>query len=111
MQPADKDLTVRSVYRTEELSSIAREDALARIRARLQRDLPSRPYITDTEFASMIGIARKTLANRRAAGHSRYPVPIRLGDGRQALHPRDELIEWLAQEELQQRARTVHRCR
>lgn len=94
-----------------ELRGQAAEDALNRIRARLSRDLPPGPYVADSDLAAILGVSLKTLANDRASARRRYPIPIRLGNGRRALHPRDELIDWMARQELMQRARSVHRCR
>jgi hypothetical protein len=90
-------------------------DALSKIRDRLERDLPSGPYITDDQFARILGVNKKSLSNKRSVERDNeekiYPVPIRLGNCRHLKYPRSVLIEWFAKQELHSRARTVHRCR
>jgi hypothetical protein len=91
------------------------DEALAVIRERLDRDLPGGPYITDAQFAKILSVTTKTLANKRALErdkeHKTFPQPFRHASCRELLHPRPAIIEWLAQSELHAMARTVHRCR
>ena len=84
---------------------------LERIRARLDRDLPPGPYITDLQFANILDLATKTLANRRSNPEDTLPRPFSPGGVRAKLHPREDIIDWLANEELRQLSVTVHRCR
>lgn len=84
--------------------------ALAQIRARLDRSVRTDEYMTDAEFAALLRKPLKTLQNQRALEPGRYPQPMCIGGGRIRLHARDEVLDWLAQEELTARSRTVHRC-
>jgi hypothetical protein len=90
------------------------DEALAAIRERLDRDLPRGPYITDAQFAKILSVTTKTLANKRALEHNKvhktFPQPFRHASCRVLLHSRSTIIEWLAQSELDAMARTVHRC-
>lgn len=95
--------------------NILANDLLAKIRERLERDLPPGPYITEEEFAGILGVKKKSLSNKRSLElnkkDKKYPVPFRLGDCRPLMYPRSEIIDWLANQEFNSRARTVHRCR
>lgn len=85
----------------------------AEIRARLDQMLPpplTGGYLTDATLAECMGVAHKTLLNRRTAQPSRYLHPLKLFGSKTGLHVRDDVLDWLANEEL--RARNVlHRCR
>lgn len=89
----------------------AAELELARIRSRLERHLPYEPYLTDALLARTLKKTLKTLANHRSLKPARYPTPIKLGDGKEGLHTREDFIDWLAHEELAAKACIVHRCR
>lgn len=94
---------------------IIANDALSKIRDRLERDLPSGPYITEDQFVRILSVNKKSLSNKRSVERDKeemiYPVPIRLGDCRHLKYPRSVIIDWFAKQELNSRARTVHRCR
>ena len=89
------------------------QDQLSAIRQRLDRDLPKGPYITDEQFSQLIHVSLKTLANARAGEQkrNRYPLPFTFSGCRKGMHVRENIVEWLAQEELSASKRTVHRCR
>lgn len=91
------------------------DEELMQIRDRLDRDLPKGPYIAEAQFARLLGIDKKSLSNKRSAQsratHKRYPIPIHIGGCRQLLYPRPVILDWIAKEELDAMARTVHRCR
>lgn len=78
--------------------------------ARLDEDLPRGVYISNKEFAKLLGIAMKTLANLRSAKPLRYPTPMKLGGGRDGKHVRSDIVHWLAVEEFRARTQIVHRC-
>lgn len=80
------------------------------IRARLDDDLPRGVYISDQEFAKLLGIEMKTLANTRSAKPLLYPKPMKLGGGRGGKHARCDIVHWLAVEEFRARTQIVHRC-
>ena len=73
---------------------------LARIRERLELDVPQGIFVPDSWLAKQLYMSTKTLCNRRAENKLRYPKPIHPGGCRTGLHPRPNLIEWLALEEL-----------
>ena len=87
------------------------DSALEKIRQRLDRALPNDPYLTDEQVANVLRLETKTLVNNRHAKPLRYLQPLKLFDLKTNVHPRDQVIEWLAREELNARARTIHRCR
>ena len=89
----------------------ATELALAEIRSRLEPYFPTDPYLPDSLLAQTLKWTLKTLANNRSLKPARYPTPIRVDKGRAGVHPRAELIDWLAREELAAKARSVPRCR
>ena len=89
----------------------ATELALTQIRARLDLHFPDEPYLPDSLLAGTLKMTQKTLANHRSLKPTRYPTPIKLGEGRTGMHSRAEFIDWLAREELAAKARIVHRCR
>ena len=80
------------------------------IQTRLERELPPGPYLPDDHLAKLLHISMKTLCNRRGTDPARYPRPLKLGGSRKGVHARDDLIHWLAREELAARTRTIHRC-
>lgn len=77
--------------------------------ARLDQDLPRGAYISDKEFAKILGITLKTLANNRSVKPKRYPMPLKLGDCREGKHVRSDVVNWLAVEEFRARTQIVHR--
>ena len=80
------------------------------IRERLRSELPSVPYYTRDELANLIRVTVKTLANDQSpSGAQVYPVAVRMG-GR-CVYPRHDVLDWLAQREVEGRMRRVHRCR
>lgn len=80
------------------------------IRERLRLELPSVPYYTRDELANLIRVTVKTLANDQSpSGAQVYPVAVRMG-GR-CVYPRHDVLDWLAQREVEGRMRRVHRCR
>ena len=89
----------------------ATELAFAQIRARLDRHFPDEPYLPDSLLAKTLKKSLKTLANIRSAKPNRYPIPLKLGDSKEGVHTREDLIDWFAREELEAKARIVHRCR
>lgn len=79
------------------------------VRSRLESDLPASPYFTSEELAALIRVEPKTLANDRSpSGAGAYPISIRVG--RKNLYPRCEVLDWLADRELESRTRRIHRC-
>lgn len=90
-------------------SSLSGEALFESIRARLDDDLPRGVYISDKEFAKLLGIEMKTLANVRSAKPLRYPKPMKLGGGRDGKHVRCDIVHWLAVEEFQARTHIGHR--
>lgn len=79
------------------------------IRSRLDSDLPASRYFTSEELAELIRVEPKTLANDRSpSGAGAYPISIRVG--RKRLYPRCEVLDWLANRELESRTRRIHRC-
>lgn len=76
------------------------EAKLARIRGRLEREVPQGIFVPDSWLAKQLYMSPKTLCNRRAQDKRRYPTPLHPGGCRTGLHPRPDLIEWLAFEEL-----------
>ena len=89
----------------------AAELGFAQIRARLDRHFPDEPYLPDALLAETLKKSPKTLANIRSAKPDRYPTPLKLGDSKEGMHTREDFIDWLAREELDAKARIVHRCR
>jgi len=83
---------------------------LSDIRARLERELPPGAYLQDADLAATLKISVKTLANRRSANRSSYPSTVKIGAGRKNLYPRQDLIDWLASEELNSKHTVRHRC-
>jgi len=92
------------------LAGVFANDQLAKIRDRLDRTLPQGPYLTESQFAEILAITKKTLSNNRSSNADRYPKPFALGGGRPKHHARSTIIEWLASQELLAMASTVHRC-
>ena len=76
------------------------EARLACIRERLEREVPQGIFVPDSWLAKQLHMSTKTLRNRRADDKLRYPKPMHPGGCRIGLHPRPDLIEWLALEEL-----------
>jgi hypothetical protein len=94
----------------------AANDALKKIRDRLDQELPSGIYVTEDEFVKLLGgKAKKTLQNMRSKEREKeekiYPIPIRLGNSRPYMYPRSVIVDWLAKQELICTARIIHRCR
>lgn len=86
------------------------KELLQEITTRLEREVPQGVYINDKWLAEALGIKHKTLINKRGSKSGRYPEPLHMGEGQTGLHPRRELIQWLAKEELRARTRRVHKC-
>jgi len=86
------------------------QSLLARIRARIDRELPRDLYLTDATLAAILHISTKTLANRRSLEPDRFPEPMKLAGGRKSSYARDVIVEWLTQEELTARSTVIHRC-
>lgn len=62
--------------------------------------MPQGIFIPDSWLAELLYMTPKTLCNRRAQDKLRYPMPMHPGGCRMGLHPRADLIEWIALEEL-----------
>jgi hypothetical protein len=86
--------------RPDRLLAPSVEARLARIRARLEREVPQGIFVPDSWLAKQLHMSTKTLCNRRAEYKLRYPKPMHPGGCRIGLHPRPDLIEWLAFKEL-----------
>lgn len=86
------------------------KELLEQIVARLEQDVPDKLYISDQWLADVLGIAHKTLINRRHSSPGSYPKPLHMAQGQSGLHVRRELIQWLAKEELHAKTRRVHKC-
>jgi hypothetical protein len=86
------------------------DDLLAAIVARLQREVPQKPYLPDQWLAETLGIEPKTLMNRRSQKRGQYPTPMHIAGSQGGLHVREEIIVWLAGEELRARTRRIHKC-
>jgi len=84
---------------------------LDQVRIRVGSLLPELPYVTDAEFAKAIGLSPKTLANRRAANPGCLPHPLRIWGNKAKRHAREDLVEWMANEEMRARGVVVHHCR
>ena len=80
------------------------------IYARLDKDLPTGPYIADSVFAGLMGLSRKTLRNRRTLADHGYPIPLKIANCRDGKHVRAEIVDWMAKQELAARTTIVHRC-
>lgn len=91
-------------------SGVLANEHLVVIRDRLDRSLPQGPYITESQFAKILVLAKKTVSNYRSEDKLRYPMPFALGGGRPKYHARSTIIDWLANQELLGMARIVHRC-
>ena len=87
------------------------DELLNSICVRLDRELPSGPYLLDRDFAKVLGLTVKTLCNVRKSREGQYPVPFKLANCRDPKHVRYEVVRWLAREEMTARSKTVHRCR
>ena len=88
------------------------DDLLAAIRRRLEDEIREDPYISEVEFAELIGVEPKTLKNDRApSGAGRYPVGLRFGGSHRMQYVRHDVLDWLAYEELKARVCRVDRCR
>lgn len=92
------------------LPEMDNRELLEQITTRLEQEVPEGPYVPDKWLAAALGIAPKTLINRRIDNPERYPKPIHMFDGQTALHPRRELVHWLAREEMRARTRRIHKC-
>ncbi|GEQ77698.1 hypothetical protein CTTA_4703 [Comamonas testosteroni] len=77
---------------------------------RLEKELPAVAYMDQDALALLIGVAPKTLANRRAMYPERYPAPIYFGGNKKPLFPRSDILNWLAREEYQAKSIHWHRC-
>jgi hypothetical protein len=88
------------------------KDLLDVVRCRLENAIRQDIYLSEMEFAKLILIDQKTLKNDRApSGAGRYPVGIRFGGSRHIKYARQDVVDWMAHEELLHRMRRVHRCR
>jgi len=92
------------------LPNVDSEQLLQEISERLEQDVPAGPYVPDKWLAGALGVAHKTLMNRRVTKPGRYPEPLHLFDGQAGMHPRREIVEWLAREEMRAKTRRVHKC-
>ena len=82
------------------------------VRGRLEAEIQKDPYLSEKDFADLIGVDPKTLKNDRApSGAGRYPVGIRFGGSHRVRYARHDVLEWLAYEEWKARTCRVHRCR
>jgi hypothetical protein len=89
---------------------IGSKEALESITRRLQQEVPQGVYLKDSWLAKVLGISHKTLINRRRAKPGTLPNPLQIAGVQSRLHPRDDLVAWLARQEWKARTRTVHRC-
>lgn len=85
---------------------------LEAVRIRLEGEIRQDAYLQEKEFADLIGVEQKTLKNDRApSGAGRYPVGIRFAGSHRIKYARQDVLNWLAYEELKARTYRVHRCR
>lgn len=88
------------------------EQLLQIVRERLDGEITREVYLSERDFANLIGVDQKTLKNDRApSGAGRYPLGIRFGGSRHIHYARQDVVDWMAHQELRQRMRRVHRCR
>ena len=89
---------------TPAMQSLVRE-----VRSRLESEMPTSPYYTRHELAELIRVDAKTLANDKSpSGAQAYPIGVRIG--RQCVYPRHDVLDWLAQREVESRVRRINRC-